>query len=275
MFISVILVATILLGALSSPINTPCVVTRSVSPILVHEYTFDAPIWDHSMVGYVTADRNIFPMTGLWSYELTFCGFVRLYMGNVLENTHILGWSFGVLTEFVSVDDVPPVNVTNGGVAPLNKRFAQTYSLGDYGPPCLQGRSATVNLYCGDATNSCSDVPGSAGALCLSGSLVDGFCLCSFGFTAELSVCSGLWFNLLSNKCPIPKVIHPDQPIPAEPPAELAGAIIGVLIVLVFLCFLGGYIYNYTVHTKRGAEAIPFYDTCTGMSKSTSYRTVT
>jgi len=209
-------------------------------------------------------------MVGDWSYELTFCATVRLEMGNVLNSTGLLlGWSFGVLTTFDLVDEAPNNVMKNGVVQPI-RTFVQTYNAGDWGGPCPNGRTATVHLYCG-LNNSCADVPGAGGNVCLSGSLGNGWCLCSFGFNATLGMCNGLWFNVLSNKCPPSEPYYPDQPVPPPTTAALVAAIFGVLITLFGLCWVGGYIYNYTVHTKRGLEAVPFYDTCTGASKSTSY----
>jgi len=270
MQILVIFLVLTLASVLSSPINAPCVVTRKVSESLTQKWFFDNPAWDHQSVRYVSQNHNIPPMTGDWSFELTFCATVRLEMGNILNSTgKLLGWSFGVLTTFDLVETVPTLKENKVAALPV-RNFVQTYQAGDWGAPCPNGRTATVNVYCGQ-NSTCADVPGAGGAICLGGSLSNGFCLCSFGFNTTNGMCNGLWFNILSNKCPTSEPYYPDQPVPPPTTAALVAAIFGVLISLFGLCWVGGYIYNYTVHTKRGLEAVPFHDTCTGMSKSTTY----
>jgi len=223
------------------------------------------------MVRDITDTHNIHPMLGQWTYEIGFCDSVRLYMGNLHNDSTIMGWSFGDLSDFSVVDNLVPSSPKKriaGTVAPPVRRFVQTYSGGDIGPPCPKSRSSMVYLYCGE-NNTCADIQ--SGTTCLAGSLNKSFCLCSYGFNTSQGICSGLWFNLLSNNCPPYHSVHPNFPVPVPPPSEVVGTLAGVLVSLIFVCFIGGYIYNYKVHTKRGMEAVPFYDTCTGSSKTQVY----
>jgi len=243
-----------------SAASIPCVVESNFDSNWLEFWDFEIPQWAHVIRRYATNATNFPPMTGIWTYEVSFCDYVRLYMGIKNESTPSLGWNFGILTSFLSVPapNPPP---------PVLKRFVQTYSGGDCGAPCSTCRSSTVNLYCGNSNSTCRDVPGARGAVCLSGSISEGFCLCAVGFNS--SMCDGLWLNILSRNCTGSTLVPMGDNTVSQPP-NIAAAVIASLIGVFVACYIGGYIYNYKVHTKRGAEALPFYDTCTGSSK-TSY----
>jgi len=175
-----------------------------------------------------------------------------------------MGWNFGQLSSFEIVD------LTGNVTRP---RFVQIYGNGDCGSPCPSCRSATVNIHCGESTDTCTKA-GQPGDVCLGGtSISGGFCLCSIKFNA--SMCNGLVFTLLSRKCPSFSTT-PIGPNPSPPPepTNVAAVVIATLVGIFIACYVGGYIYNYKVHAKRGAEALPFYDTCTGASSKTTYTSI-
>jgi len=261
--------------------SVPCQVLTKVSNSLMEKWDFNIPNWANTRVRYATDQYNVPPMTGQWIYELNFCQDPRIYMGSTVNNTQdLLGWSYGPLSNFEVIQTITPIAPPSQPTpAPTpntipRKRFVQTYSGGDSGPPCaVGGRSAVVNLYCGDNSTSCGEVPNSPGNICLSGTLSEGYCLCAAGFNTTLGfqgTCTSLWFNILSRSCPNFEAIHITNPTMPPATPNIAAAVIASLIGIFAFCYILGYIYNYTVHTKRGAEALPFYDTCAGASSSRS-----
>jgi len=225
-------------------------------------------------------------MSNDYTYEFSFCNGFNVYIGDTTGG-NAFGWSFGSMLSFVGYDivpDVPPSPPLAPHTAVRDEHheynayleFSQYFVDGDSGAPCTAdiGRSATVNIYCGLSKANCTQVLGNTGPECLNAnpSTNPGFCLCSIVYNKTVGLCRGLEINLLSNKCP------PSRAVPINPPSpnndqgsRAVGIAFSALAVLILVPMLGGYIYNITVHAKRGCQAVPFYDTCTGRKAVPDY----
>jgi len=225
------------------------------------------PNWEHSKTTAVSDKWNIGAMQGNWSFEFQFCDTVRLYMGNLTQGgDNLFGWKFGTLTAFDRLDvPVPPP-----GQFSASREFKQSYTGGDIGSPCsgTNPRSAIVYVWCGK-NNNCSSIPGATSAQCLDGNSNSSFCLCSVEYNQTLGVCTGLTLHVLSNSCPESKAvpIQPGSPVPTNA-GSVTGVVFLVLFLIVLAIFVGTYLYNCTVHGKRGFEGCLFYDTCCSSNKA-------
>jgi len=219
---------------------------------------------------------NIQPMIGNWTFRFTFCETMRLFMGQLSKSpeSDLFGWSFGYLTSF-KVSDAPSIS----NVPQI--QFVQTYSFGDMGAPCVNNatRTTKVNIYCGNESD-CSTIPYSKGPNCIGGNSSRA-CICGIYFNQTLGMCGGLTLNVLSNNCPAKETVPvtPIRPVFPDDDDEDAGQVISmvflVLFILLVTAFFGGYLYNYSVHAKRGCAAIPFYSNCSGNSSTVNYDPVT
>lgn len=251
----------------------PCTSVTNADNLWYITYTFDNT-WNNSQTILVADTFNTGPMQGTWSLVLNFCDSVSLIQGNVSSTTpgNQLGWNYGFLFNFTEDDINPPAHPTVPPSELALLEFIQTYSFGDVGPPCSSPRTSTVNIYCGGGKANCTQVPGSAGADCLTKSN-NPYCICSVTWNETFGFCSGLQVNLLSNSCPKNASHWPITPVypPMNNPGTVAGIFFAVVFVLLFVTCGGGYIYNYSVHAKRGCEAMPFYDTCYGSAPAPVY----
>jgi len=263
-FLVCLFICTNFLAANTQP---PCVAVEFLSPYNEEEWDFRIPFWENSTVSTASPDYNIIPyMNGTWTYAYSFCKSVIVYMGDNVPTTQTLGWSFGTLTSFFGLNVSPRINSTEYSAY---IEFIQIFLQGDAGSPCTDDipRSATVNVWCGGGKANCTQVLGNKGAACISASDMTnpGFCLCSVQYNTTFGICSGLTLNLLSNKCPKSYDVEIPAPAPIRPEGSRSvGIAFAILAVIVVVACIGGYIYNFTVHAKRGCQAIPFYDTCTG-----------
>jgi len=258
--------------------NYPCVAIEALDDGIKENWDFRIPHWYNVTVSFSTSDYNIEMMSGIYTYEYTFCESLNIYIGNSSKNQ--LGWSFGSLSTFVAYDARPDDNPSPPASRPGDytafREFTQYFIDGDYGAPCSSNRSRTaiVNVYCGIGEANCTQVPGNKGAHCLDSpsTTYPGFCLCGIEYNTTYGICSGLTLNLLSNLCPSSKVVPMDPLHPYSNEVSrsigIAFAVIGVLIIV---AMIGGYIYNCTVHSKTGCQAVPFYDTCTGQKEIPNY----
>jgi len=261
-----------------------CIATEYLDQYFTEQWDFRLEAWEGKTFSFVSSEYNVPPMSGAYRYQISFCNSINVYIGN--QTSGSLGWSFGTMEYFTGVDVSPPIPpshpVSAPTVDPIHeyaafKEFVQVFSYGDNGAPCdYQPRSATVNIYCGLSKANCTQVPGNKGAACLDGSDThNGFCLCGIQYNTTFGVCTGLNLNILSNACPSSVTIPSGAP-PPHPPTESVqngvGIAFGVLAVLLVACILGGYVYNFVVHHKRGCAAFPFYDTCTGKKVDPTYQ---
>jgi len=198
------------------------------------------------------------PVTTVFTLVLDFCRNVNLTYPSGI------GWFYGVLTHF---EYIKPEVIADRPVL----TFQQTYSIGDDGAPCRDGRSMTVDIWCGNASTTCLQIPGSND--CLWGN-ADTICLCNSkcnNDTLNQGICSGITVTLLSHNCPSSTpYVGPAPPGPAMPNHNVAGVVIGSLVAIFFFFLFIGFMYNYLVHHKTGCSAVPFYDTCTGDSSTSS-----
>jgi len=232
-------------------------------------WSFDLPGWSRAESIAVGNQWNFGIMgTGNWSYEMSFCQKTRAYMGDVSTTPEedLLGWNFGILSSFQRVNAL--VNTAMGSEPVL--MFNQTYTSGDTGAPCSANvsRSSVINIWCG-MNGTCLGIPNTKQPQCIDyGSPNVGFCLCSIEYQKD--ICSGLVFNVLSNKCPDSQVV-PISPVVAPlgaEPGKVAGTLSVVITVIICISFVGATIYNHTVHDKHGLSALPFYDSwCRDSSK--------
>jgi len=265
-------------GILAS-LDIPCVAVELLTIDTEEDWDFRIPFWENSTVAVVSSEYNIGPMNGVYTFEYSFCNNIYLYIGNQTQDKNTFGWSFGYLSSFLS-HRVTPTNPTPSPVVDqyaAYKGFTQEYLEGDAGAPCTKDipRSASVNIYCGAGKANCTQVQGSKGAACINfpAKTDPGFCLCSVEYNITYGVCGGLVLNLLSNKCPIGKNVQIPVPAPGNPDnsSRSVGIVFAVLAVIVVVVCICGYIYNFTVHAKRGCQAVPFYDTCTGQADKPAY----
>lgn len=238
-------------------------------------------LWDFAIDGWLgntrsaaiaTSPPNEPSMNGTWTYTIDFCKGVTLYEGNTtVEPPTSQGIVFGNFSTFIEVEPniIPaPQPDPHYPFYTAYLRFIQTYTNGQVSAPCTHPRSSTLNIYCGGPLANCSAVPGSLGDECLDGkqnASLPGFCICSVLFNATNGgYCNGLEINLLSDDCPNSQSSPiPSPQIPGESPGAVVGIVFLVLFILLLVSCVGGYAYNYSVHAKRGVQAIPFYDTCT------------
>jgi len=256
-------VCTILLAAQT---QKPCIAEEILNPYNEEEWDFRIPFWENSTVSTASPDYNIIPMNGTWTYEYSFCKGPLVYMGDHVTTTQTLGWSFGSLRSFIGLNVSPRINSTEYSAY---VEFTQQFLQGDAGSPCTDDipRSSFVNVWCGGGKANCTQVPGSKGAACIStpDSTNPGFCLCSVQYNTTFGICNGLTLNVLSNKCPRSHDVQIPIPAPLIPEGSRSvGIAFAILAVIIVVACIAGYIYNFTVHAKRGCQAIPFYDTCTG-----------
>jgi len=184
--------------------------------------------------------------------SLSFCNNVNLSYTS--QQQQGLGWFYGVLVHFQYIRPV-----VDPGRPVLT--FQQAYSLGDEGAPCgPAGRSLHVDIWCGNASTTCLQIPG--GDQCLRGT-PDSVCLCSITCNDTQGICTGITMTLLSHNCPKSQIVIIPKP-DLLPDHNVAGVVIGSLIAIFFFFLFIGFMYNYLVHHKTGCTAIPFYDTCTG-----------
>jgi len=249
-------------------VRVPCIAVEGIDPLVEEDFDFRVPNWENSTVIYASENYNLPPMNGVYTYHYSFCDGINVYMGNIPQNpNNVFGWSYGVLSRFIA-HDIDPRNASHEYSA--FHQFTQVFSYGDSGAPCSEAlpRSATVNVWCGLEKANCSQVVG-AGDHCLNGETNPGFCLCLIQYPSNL--CGGLLLHVLSNKCPHGRA-KPIEP-PSNPPdvSRVVGITFAFLGVFIMVSIIGGYIYNFTVHSKRGCQAIPFYDTCTGKKDDPTY----
>jgi len=265
----------------------PCYATEYLDQYFMELWDFTSEAWKGKTFSYVSSDYNVPPMAGNYRFQITFCDNIHVYIGD--QTSGALGWSYGTMEFFAGMDVTPPIpsHPTAPTTTPTSKEdfeysafkeFVQVYSNGDSGAPCEnEERSAVVNIYCGIAKANCTQVPGNKGAECLDGGDThNGFCLCGIQYNTTVGVCTGLALNILSNSCPNSVTIPTTTPLPSpsESTQEGVGIAFGVLAVLLIVCIIGGYVYNFTVHNKRGCTAFPFYDTCTGKKVDPTYQVV-
>jgi len=281
-----LLVCTAFVVSLPHP-AIPCIATELVDTNLEEDWDFRIPFWENFTVSFATAAQNILPMTGIYTYEYSFCNSMYVYIGDHPGNSGF-GWSYGSMLAFDGynvVPDIPPAPPSAPSVVPPDdhiyrayKVFSQIFVDGDAGAPCTAdiGREATIDIYCGLSKANCTQVPPYTGANCLNTNSTistDGFCLCSIQYNSTFGICRGLTISLLSNKCPpsrVKPIITPPPPF-LEEGSRAVGIAFAVLAVFIFVAMLGGYVYNISVHAKRGCQAVPFYDTCTGRKDPTNY----
>jgi len=251
-------------------IRVPCVGVEGIDPLVEEDYDFRVPNWENSIVSYAYEVNGLPPMEGEYTFHYSFCNEINVYMGNVQNPNNVFGWSYGALTTFKAYDVNPPLNASHEYAA--FHQFTQIYTYGDSGSPCSdRPRTASVMIYCGMDKANCSQVKiEGVGDRCLNGETNPGFCLCFVQYQGD--VCNGLILHLLSNRCPHGKAkpITPDVPPPTDV-SRVVGITFACLGVFIMVSIIGGYIYNFTVHSKRGCQAIPFYDTCTGKKEVVAY----
>jgi len=273
-FLSLLLYITLSASVLPPGQNAiPCVAVEAVDDLIHEDFDFRIQEWEKTNVSVVSNAYNLPPMSGPYTYHYSFCNSLNIYMGdNIQDPKNVFGWSFGVLTSFVAYD-INPGNASHEFAAFM--QFTQIYDFGDAGSPCTEEipRSATINIYCGIERANCTQVPGNIGAQCLNpgGVTTPGFCLCSIHYNASVGLCKGLTLNLLSNKCPHGRAIGSDGSGNPQDVSRMVGIAFAFLGVFIMVAIIGGYIYNFTVHSKRGCQAIPFYDTCTGKKAEPTY----
>jgi len=260
----------------SAPIpKKPCFAYEILDDQIEEEWDFRLPYWENVTISYSSAEYNVPPyMSGVYTYRFTFCDSISVYMG-ISNPSQSFGWSFGSMSYFVAYDITPKNGSSHEYAAFLE--FSQYYSNGDTGSPCTpqSPRSATVNLYCGLDKANCTQIPGNKGPQCIDGGITKpGFCLCSVNYNASRGLCSGLEFNILSNNCTKGVGYPIVGPSPNAIPQSHVGIAVAVIVSLIFLCCIFGFIYNTTVHGKRGCQAIPFYDACTSNKQRAPYDTV-
>jgi len=249
-----------------------CVAYEFLDEQIEEEWDFRIHGWENFTVSISSSEHNIPPyMSGVYTYRFSFCDSVVVYMGNGTQNQSF-GWSFGSMSYFAAYDVAPkpPSTHTEDPIHEYNAyhEFSQFFGNGDTGSPCSpqNPRSAVVNIYCGLDKANCTQVPFNKGPACIDGGTTKpGFCLCSVHYnTSRNGICSGLDFNILSNNCTQGKAYPIVGPSPYNPGQSHVGIAVAVIVSLIFLCCIFGFIYNTSVHGKRGCHAIPFYDTCTG-----------
>jgi len=285
------LLVVLFVTALCFAVAQPCEAVRNVDNLWNEIWLFGQG-WNLTSSTVVTNNSNYDMMTGLWSFQIVFCKSVYIYWGNsTADSTKVFGWMYGNYAVIDDIDiDVNPAPQPNWNPKEIAfLQFSSSYLYGDEGAPCHMlanmGRSSTVNIYCGGGEANCTQVPGNSGAACIDSKSVSPlpghkYCICSILWNDTLGICGGLTFNLLSNHCPnstavrVPTPIGPPGP-PGESPAAIAGIFFLVVAVLIVVSCIGGYAYNYSVHSKRGLDAVPFYDTCKGEPNSPSYAPVT
>jgi len=174
-----------------------------------------------------------FSSTDTWSFFFKFCDRIDSVYGDYtyFAQNEWMGWNHGYMSEFKT-----------GQVGWWD--FYQEYTVGDAGYPCLQGRNASVYLYC----NKCP-----AGSQCQFGN--ETFCICSTTYNRETSPCSAVLF--VSVSCPSPHFPPPPSPPAGTPAGEIVGILFVILFILGAIGCVGGYIYNFKVYNRRGKEAIP------------------
>jgi len=256
------------------------------------DWDFRIPYWENHTITIVSSEYNLAPMTGEYTFVYDFCNSLNIYMGNYEQNKNTFGWAFGTLTEFIGYDVIPVIPSPTPSAptqAPSSQgprddfheytaylEFSQSFLQGDAGAPCTDDipRSGTINIYCGLAKANCTQVPGNKGAACINanGTTNPGFCICSIQYNATIGICSGLTINLLSNKCPPGKAVPIPVPAALVPDSSRSvGIAFAIMAAIIVVALFAGYIYNFTVHAKRGCQAVPFYDTCTGKRDAPSY----
>jgi len=257
--------------------DVPCIAVEIVDNNLEEDWDFRIPSWENYTVTYTSSDYNIPPMSGVYTFEYSFCSGLNIYIGNTAGGT-AFGWTFGSMLAFVGYDVTPDVPLPPSPSSPPNndhvyrayQEFSQYFVDGDGGAPCTAdiGRSAAVNIFCGLSKANCTQIPGNTGPACLNAlpTTGPGFCLCSIQYNKTVGLCRGLVLNLLSNQCPPSRAVY--VPTPNSPNIDQGSRAVGIafsaLAVIFLVAMIGGYIYNITVHAKRGCQAVPFYDTCSG-----------
>jgi len=183
-----------------------------------------------SVVFNVTSFSNV----ETWSFFFKFCDRVDSMFGDYkeIDQNQWIGWNHGYMSEFKTVSHE------------WGWDYFQEYTVGDSGYNCLQGRTTSVYIYC----NNCPQ-----GSSCTYGNST--FCICSASYNRETNPCTAVLF--VSASCPAPYF----PPPPPTPPGTPAGEIVGIFFVILFILgtigCVGGYVYNYKVHNRRGKEAIP------------------
>jgi len=255
-FFSVILLSSFLLVNCTLYVNpVPC----NAHYLLQHDEVW---YFNTSLIGQTVGEtRGFLGINGIYQLSLAFCQNLNL------TEPGGLGWFYGSLQSF---EWLAPFSVPDRPVL----TFTQYYGIGDDGSPCNLGRTAVVNIWCGNASTDCSTIPGSISGPCLSGSLQSGVCYCSSVYNATDGICGGITINLLSHNCPNSTYVLTPRPGPPGPTHNVAGVVVGTLVAVFFFLFFIGFMYNYLVHHKTGCSAVPFYDTCAGGSATRSYDSI-
>ncbi len=118
-------------------------------------------------------------------------------------------------------------------VAPrvAKKSFEQDFQLGDHGYPCVIGRKSTLFVYCGQAGDTCANVPGVTNPNCLDGSTATSgqFCMCDAAYDPAEACTANI--TLLLIDCPS-VIISPNSQTPAASEPLSGGAVFGIIVLV-------------------------------------------
>jgi len=151
-------------------------------------------------------------------------------------DSRIAGWSHGTLDEFTYVGmEMHNPNSASDKVSPrtAKKSFEQDFLLGDHGYPCTTGRKSTLLVYCGQAGDTCTNIPGVQNQNCLDESTATSgkFCMCDAAYDPSTACSANI--TLLLIDCPSVFISPTGQNSPSSGGEPLSGGAVFGIIVLV------------------------------------------